>query len=144
MSKKDKKETVAKVELTNVQADNLLQSPLFGELSKLEIPVLKMYLLKDVFNEISKALEVYRDNRKDIITKYADKNEDGEPVLDQQGNAMFTNVKDRQKALEDIREIGNIPLKVSPKKVELSISDLPAKMRIELGDFIDLFCEVKR
>ena len=132
------------IKLTNSQADALLRSILYKEMVKLDLPVIKMYLLKDTINEIDTALSTFRKQREDIINKYSKKDEAGKTVSGPDGLALFENNGDRKSAIMEINEIGSLPLKVAPKKVELSINDLPQKMRMELGDFIDVFCEVKR
>ena len=105
--------------------------PVLSKLNQLELPVKVAFMLSKNIKEIDKGLEGYNETRKKLLFQYAEKDDEGMPKVDEQGNIIFKEgfqekwVRDFQELLELKTDVGIQKISTHDLfKAELSISPL--------------------
>lgn len=91
----------------------------FGELMKQELPIKTAYKLKKIQKSLVDEEERFNELRKEVLTKYAIKNDEGEPQTNEHGNVDLN--KDK---LEDFQREFNDLLSIEFSSEFISLDEL--------------------
>lgn len=108
--------------------DNKFQGVLRELLQQKGIPVKTAFKLKGIVKSIQVEVERYDEFRGELIKKYASKDEAGETIVEENGNARFS-TENMNTFLKELNEL--LSLEVDVKTVELD----------ELGEAVSLTVE---
>ena len=103
-----------------------------NKLASTEVPLQVAFRLKGSVLKINGELSKYNELRGDLIKKYAEKNEDGSPKADAEGQIkpseenMQSFLKDMQELLNTEVEMDTVKVSELGSKVELSVNELVA------------------
>ena len=95
--------------------------PVLSKLNQLELPVKVAFILAKNIKEVDQTLGSYNETRNKLLRQYAEKDEQGMPKADEQGNILFKEGC-HEKWIEEIREL--LELKVNLKMDPISTHDL--------------------
>lgn len=127
------------MKITNEQIINFANMRAKGR----RFPVRLMYALTMNANILAPAIKAYTDSREELIKKHSKKDEDGNPVVNEQGNYEFEDVAAWNKEIKELLDIeADLPVTTIPMSViekcedsafdDLSFEDIDAiKFMIE-------------
>lgn len=97
-------------------------------LSNMQLPVRTSYVISKNIKEIEKELEIYNEERKKLLNKYAEKNEDGSLKVDEINQVKIANenLGDWNRDINDLLDI----------EVDIDIHQFP------INDLINGNCEM--
>lgn len=90
------------------------------ELIKLKFPPKSSFKIAKILASIRKEVEIYDEERRKIITNLCEKGDNGEPIVDERGNAKIP-PENREALTKDLTELNLV--EVSLDYPELSIND---------------------
>lgn len=91
--------------------------------SSKEFPVEFAFNLKKLKSQIIPLIQVYLEQKNELVKKYGDKDKNGELIQDN-GNFTFSQ-GNAQKFAEDFQKLLSIENEIESKKLELRVSDIP-------------------
>lgn len=109
-----------KIELTYGQAEQLMTNEQFIELSTKPFPVKVSFRLARVIKAIESEMELYIQNKQELIKKYAAPREDG-TLADENGMVRFNS----DEGPKQIAEIATEKLPLTENKIPLNLNDCP-------------------
>lgn len=124
-----------KIELTYGQAEQLMTNEQFRELITKPLPVKVSFRLARIMKKLQDELELYIQNKQELIKKYAVPREDGE-LADENGMVRF---KDDE-GPKQIAELATEKLPLTENKIPLSMDacpDLSIQETMMLLEFIE-------
>jgi len=106
----------------------------FQKLMTMEIPVSQCVALSTAMEEINTQTTVVNRSKRVILEKYCSKDESGEPVVGEDGNATFESDEVKTKCLGDIAEIMNDEFEIHLEKKVV----LPANTKMTPQEYVFL------
>lgn len=91
----------------------------FGDLMGQDLPIKTAYSLKKIQKKLQEENERFDELRKELVTKHATKNENGEPEVDEVGN-----VKLEKEVIEEFNKGYNELLDIDFESDSVSLDDL--------------------
>lgn len=102
------------MKITNEQIINFANMRAKGR----RFPVRLMYALTMNANILAPAIKAYTDSREELIKKHSKKDEDGNPVVNEQGNYEFEDVAAWNKEIKELLDIeADLPVTIIPMSV---------------------------
>lgn len=114
------------MKITNEQIINFANMRAKGR----HFPVRLMYALTMNANILAPAIKAYTDSREELIKKHSKKDEDGAPVVNEQGNYEFEDIAAWNKEIKELLDadsevpVTTIPMSVIEKCEDSAFDDL--------------------
>ena len=112
-----------------VDAVNFKQ--VYNELSGIKLPVKVAYGLQKIYNSLKSDNEFYENRIREIIFNYSKKDENGSPILMNDGRGIEVEVGKRANCNQEISELYQTEI-TPPATVNLTLDDLIAVDGLEL------------
>lgn len=111
-----------------VDAVNFQQ--VYNELSSMRLPIKVAYGLQKIYNALKADNEFFENRIKEIVSNYAKKDEDGNPILTSDGRGIEVADDKREECNKEIGEL--YQTEITPPVVNLTLEDLTAVDGLEL------------
>lgn len=116
-----------------IQAVNLRQ--LYPKFKEKVLPIKTTYKISKLFKVIEEESEFYTTNLNKIITDYAEKDENGVPVLTEDGKGVQLKQEDIAKAEQAITELWDLDIEIPD--VQFSFDELePIELTVEEFNYL--------
>lgn len=108
------------------------------ELAEKPMPVSLAAKMLRLADDLQKEDEIIEKQRRLIIEKYADKDEEGKLIINQ-GNVSFKNNQTTQQAQAELNELANLDIEITDREItEEELSN--ANLQITMSQFAALRC----
>ena len=127
---------MAKIKLEQMSNPNFTR--VMGALLKEKVPVKVAFRIKTLTNRFNDELKKFSEIRTQILENYCTKDEDGQPVLDEQRNYKFESEESIQGVTKELGDLLNIEVEVESIKIsDLGDISLSGDDLLLLGDLIN-------
>lgn len=111
------------------------------ELAERPMPVSLAAKMLRLADDLQKENEIIEKQRRLIIEKYADKDEEGKLIINQ-GNVSFKNNQTTQQAQAELDELANLDIEITDREItEEELSN--ANLQITMSQFAALRCFIQ-
>jgi hypothetical protein len=135
IEEKRKMSKKAKVTLGNITSPSFMK--VMESLLKEKVPLKTAFKIKTLTMKFNDELNKFHELRKDILTRYSDKDEAGKPILDERENVKLSD-ENMLAFQKDLTELLTIEFETDAIKIdELGDISLTASDLFTLGEIID-------
>lgn len=106
--------------MTITMSDAMQFHGFYKTIGEKKMPLKVAYKLNTVETEIEKKLAFYEATMKDIISKYAEKDADGNPVVLEDGNSIKIKQESIPQCQTEINELSDLEVEISDIKFTLN------------------------
>ncbi len=126
---------MAKVALSRIS--NPAFTKAMQDLLQKALPIRAAWQVKSLTNKFNEELKKYAELRKEILERYANKGEDGQPLIDENNNYTFE--KESVEALtKEMSELMAIEVEITPIKLgDLGNIEIAPQQLFDLAEVID-------
>jgi len=126
---------MAKIKLE--QMSNPSFTRVMGALLKEKVPVKTAFRVKTLTNRFNDELKKFSELRSQILETHCNKDEDGQPILDEQKNYKFESEEAQKNVIKELGDLLNIEVEVESIKVaDLGDISLSGDDLLLLGELV--------
>ena len=111
-----------------VDAINFQQ--IYNEISTLKLPIKVSYGLSKIMNGLKDDIDFFNSRLQEIVTDYSDKDENGNPILTDDGRGIVVSDEKKEECNQKIQEL--YTTEITPPATNLTIGDLENVSNLEL------------
>ena len=111
-----------------VDAINFQQ--IYNEISTLKLPIKVSYGLNKIMNGLKDDIDFFNSRLQEIVTDYSDKDENGNPILTEDGRGIVVSDEKKEECNQKIQEL--YTTEITPPATSLTIGDLENVSNLEL------------
>lgn len=111
-----------------VDAINFQQ--IYNEISTLKLPIKVSYGLNKIMNGLKDDIDFFNSRLQEIVTDYSDKDENGNPILTEDGRGIVVSDEKKEECNQKIQEL--YTTEITPPATNLTIGDLENVSNLEL------------
>lgn len=109
---------------------------LYNKIKNMSLPIKVAFTLNKIYKEMENDINFYNEKLGEIIQKYGQKDEDGNPVFSSDGTMIEIIPELREECMEKQKEINSLEIEVSEysinindlEKIDLTVSELSVLM----------------
>jgi hypothetical protein len=127
------------LKIKNGVFENLMASSSVEKMFKAHLPARISYPFALLMKSLQGKFETFMEEKRKILEKYCDRDDEGEPVKDKAGQYSFTNSETIKTFVGEFNELMDLETKINHERVRINISGLDSlELKLTPNDILSL------